>query len=79
MVDGDEEWAIEQVLDERFRRSGRGERHEYLVKWIGWQEPTWNDARNMEDTTALDDWETYKTTNGTLNTPKWQLTPTGRT
>lgn len=66
MVDGNEEWVIEGVLDERFRRSGRGERHEYLVKWIGWQEPTWNDARNMEDATALDDWEAHKTANGII-------------
>lgn len=74
MVDGVEEYTIERIMDERFRRWGRGERHEFLVKYIGWQEPEWNDARNMEDTMALDDWEAYKMTNGiviqsTLNTP----------
>ena len=75
MIDGNEEYAVEQILDERFRRWGRGERHEFLVKYIGWQEPEWNDAVNMEDTTALDDWEAYKQTNGiviqsSLNTPR---------
>lgn len=64
MINGNEEYMVERILDERFRRWGRGERHEFLVKYIGWQEPEWNDARNMEDTIALDDWETYKTMNG---------------
>ena len=47
----------------------------FLVKYIGWQEPEWNDAANMENTTALDDWEAYKQANGiviqsSLNTPR---------
>ena len=75
MIDGNEEYVVERILDERFRRWGRGERHEFLVKYVGWQEPEWNDAVNMEDTIALDDWESYKQANGivvqsSLNTPR---------
>lgn len=74
MVNSNKEWVIEQILDKQFQCYGCGERYEYLVKWIGWQEPTWNDAWHMEDTSALDIWEAHKRANGittqlTLNTP----------
>lgn len=39
---------------------GRGFRHKFLVKWVGYQTPTWNNAREMEETEALDEWEARK-------------------
>lgn len=55
--EGDEEWKVEQILDERQRRVGRGRRHEYLVKWTGYERPTWEPASAMEDTVALDNFQ----------------------
>lgn len=59
--DNDEgEFLVEEILDERHQRWGRGYRHQYLVKWDGYQQPTWTAAKNMEDTVALDVWEARK-------------------
>lgn len=62
LVDGNEEFRVEEILDERFRRWGRGHRHEYLVKWSGYQTPTWEPARNFEGTVALDAWLAHRPT-----------------
>ena len=51
------DWTIERILQERTRRIGRGQRHEYLVKWTGYARPTWEPASALENTAALDDWE----------------------
>ena len=48
---------VDQIIDERKKRWGRGYRHQYLVKFTGYQAPEWIDAKNMEDTAALDEWE----------------------
>ena len=56
VVDNEEEWLIEQILDERERRRGLGLQKEYLVKWTGYAQPTWESSRNLEDTVALEDW-----------------------
>jgi hypothetical protein len=56
-VDGEEEFFVEEILNERKQRWGRGFRHQYLVKWKGYQRPEWTAARNLEDTIALDEWE----------------------
>ena len=37
VVDGEEEWELEEILDSR--RTQR--RLQYLVKWQGYAEPTW--------------------------------------
>ena len=40
-VDGLEEWHVEDILDSRWERRGRGgPRLKYTVKWIGYDEPT---------------------------------------
>src|SRR5205807_5212300 len=42
-VDGLEEQAIDEVIDSRmFRKEAQ-----YLVKWTGYQDPTWNKAEYM--------------------------------
>jgi hypothetical protein len=56
LVDGNEEYEIEKILDERLVRK-RGKKYgskEYLVKWEGWRHPTWEPASALEDAEALD-------------------------
>lgn len=57
LVDGQEEYHVERILDYRQIRRGRGFQRQYLVKWVGYQYPEWTSAHNMEDTSALDEWE----------------------
>ena len=54
----DEEYRVEEIVDERWRRYGRGEpRHEYRVRWTGWDGATWEPASALADTEARDKWE----------------------
>ena len=41
-VEGVEEWEVEEILDSRWDRRGRGGRPrlKYVVKWAGYDEPT---------------------------------------
>lgn len=57
IIDGEEEYLVERIMDERTKRVGRGTRREFLVKWSGYSTPTWTPATNLEDTEALDEWE----------------------
>lgn len=57
LIDGHTEYLVDKIIDERKKRWGRGYRHQYLVKFTGYQAPEWIDAKNMEDTAALDEWE----------------------
>ena len=52
--EGEQEWLIERILDERVR--GRG--HQFLVRWRGWgaEEDRWLPGRELTDTEALDVW-----------------------
>lgn len=52
--DGDAEWGVEKILDERVRKIGRGERREVLVQWVGYARPTWQPRADLEETLALD-------------------------
>ena len=52
IIDGEEEYAIEEILDVRPR--GRTNiRWQYLVKWTGYPTPTWNSYESVADTEAL--------------------------
>ena len=53
-VDGEEEYVVEEIVEER----GRGRRKQYLVKWEGYPDPTWEPASNLEHTDALKEWTT---------------------
>lgn len=57
LVDGEEEYQVERILDYRQIRRGRGFQRQYLVKWTGYLHPEWTAAHNMENTAALDEWE----------------------
>ncbi|ODQ71800.1 hypothetical protein LIPSTDRAFT_5024 [Lipomyces starkeyi NRRL Y-11557] len=50
LVDGEEFFDVEKILAER-------RIHQYLVKWTGYQDPTWTAAQNMAATVALRVWE----------------------
>lgn len=39
-VDGENEYYVDEVLDTRERRVGRGKRVEALVRWCGYAEPS---------------------------------------
>ena len=53
-LEGQEEWLIRDIIDERNRGQGR----QYLVRWVGWgdEENCWLPRREVADTEALDDW-----------------------
>ena len=36
VVDGEEEYQVEAVLDHRIVRRGRTDREEYLIRWAGY-------------------------------------------
>ena len=49
-VDGEEEWEVTEILDSRmFRR-----RLQYLVKWTGFDDPTWEPASTVDGLHAID-------------------------
>jgi hypothetical protein len=48
------EYEVERILDEKI---GRGRSKEYLVKWVGYIEPTWEPFSFVQDLQALDEWE----------------------
>ena len=56
-VEGQNEYYVEEVLDTRERRVGRGKRMEALVRWRGYAEPSWEPLSAVEDCSALDSYE----------------------
>jgi len=52
IVEGEEEWEVEEVLDS-WRIRGR---LHYLVKWRGFAAPTWEPEENLADVQAIDDY-----------------------
>ena len=60
IVGDDEEYQVEEILDERTIRRGRGSQPQVLVKWTGYAEPTWEPRSALEDTAALDSYEQRK-------------------
>jgi hypothetical protein len=57
--DGEEEYEVEEILQARTRKIGRGTRREVLVKWTGYSRPTWEPLASFEDTAALDTFERH--------------------
>jgi hypothetical protein len=49
-VNGVEEWEVEDILDSRWDRRGRGQpRLKHMVKWAGYDEPTEVPAHHLEN------------------------------
>ena len=60
IVDEHEEFEVEEILNKRTRKYGRGQRVEYLVLWKGYpiHEATWLPERNLVNSRDLvDDYE----------------------
>jgi hypothetical protein len=57
-VDGEKEWTVEAILDEK----GRGKNRKFLVKWLGWpdDQSAWESLSTVEDLEAMDEWEEKK-------------------
>jgi len=55
-VDGCEEWEVESILNSKIIRR----KIQYLVKWRGYHEPTWEPAENVQDLMALDEFHKKK-------------------
>jgi hypothetical protein len=49
-VDGEQEWEVEEVLDSRMRYR----KLQYLIKWTGYDQPDWEDARAVNGLQAID-------------------------
>jgi hypothetical protein len=52
-VDGEEMYLVEEILKER----SKGRRKQYLVKWEGYPDPTWEPASNLKHTDAFKEWK----------------------
>jgi len=50
IVEGEEEWEVEEILDSRRTRG----RLQYLVKWRGFTDPTWEPEKNLTEVEAVD-------------------------
>jgi transposase InsO family protein len=50
-VDGEQEWFIERIEDSRHNRRRR--QYEYLVKWVGYDELTWEPYEFVKEAAAL--------------------------
>ena len=62
-VDGNDEYLVQQVLDSKMVRS----RLKYLVQWVGYDDPTWEPAENLDGVTAVDTFHSrYPTKPGPL-------------
>ena len=57
IVGDEEEYEVESIVKDRIIRRGRGAQKQYLVKWVGYAEPTWEPASALEDVAALDAYE----------------------
>ena len=50
IVESEEEWEVEEILDSRRTRG----RLQYLVKWRGFTDPTWEPEENLTEVEAVD-------------------------
>lgn len=80
IVDGEEEWLVEEIVAEDRRRRGRGWRLLYEVKWKkGFHRTTLEPADLLAETEALTRWEDYsrphRDEKGQLPTGFWRSSP----
>ena len=52
VVDGKEEYHVAEILESRI--FGRWRKLQYLVRCVGYDRPTWEDARGIEGLQAID-------------------------
>jgi hypothetical protein len=61
IIDGEEEFEVERILDHRFVKRGRKDCPEYLVKWrhFGTEHNSWEPERSLSDTVAYEAYWAY--------------------
>jgi len=52
-VEEEEEYKVEKILDHR----KKNKENQYLVKWVGYEEPTWEREPNLEHLQALKEYQ----------------------
>ena len=62
LVGGEVEYSVEYIAAERMK----GSKLEYNVKWLGYDEWTWEPARHLKNTKALLEWQAKKQQNLTV-------------
>ena len=61
ILEDDEEYVVERILDEKTVRRGRGRATKLLVKWKGYARPTWEPLDALDATIAYDIWQATRT------------------
>lgn len=56
LVDGEQEYEVERIVDEKRTKRGRGTKLWYRVKWRGYAKTTWEAADSLSEAVALDEW-----------------------
>lgn len=56
LIDGEEAWLVERILDERTTRRGRRIFKEARIKWVDYTDPTWEPVENVRKTDAWKLW-----------------------
>jgi len=54
-IDGELEYEIEEIVNESYVANAR-KPYQYEVKWKGYAKTTWEPAKEVEETIALDNW-----------------------
>jgi hypothetical protein len=57
LINEEDEFEIEKIMQKRVVRRGRGQQKQYLVKWRGYARLTWEPATALEDTLSLDSYK----------------------
>jgi transposase InsO family protein len=65
-IDQGLEYAVERIDNARYKRGSKRTSFELLVKWTGYEEPTWEPYEELENTAALEEFE--------ARYPRWKTT-----
>ena len=57
VVDGEDEYIVEEIQGAKWVKRGRGRKRMALVKWRGFAETTWEPIAELQETVALDAYE----------------------
>ena len=57
-ADSNEEWHVEKILCARWWKQGCKCIQQALVKWLGYKELTWEPTEGLQETAALEEFET---------------------
>jgi hypothetical protein len=62
IIDGEEEWEVERILDHRTRRVRRGTAVEYLVKWLGYpdSENSWVPSGDVHASALVEEYQRHR-------------------